>query len=113
MNVASGAAARPGDVLALRLLAGEPLEMAALQRVLEAALGYFQIVTGGPSEPAEPQSTFTSLPPGVVASNPGALDFWRKLGYCETGEVKPAGPDFLREVIVLEKPIARSPARGA
>ena len=49
---------------------------------------------------------------GVVESNPGALAFWRKLAYRETGEVKPAGPDFLRQVIVLEKPLARARAFG-
>jgi RimJ/RimL family protein N-acetyltransferase len=43
---------------------------------------------------------------GVVASNGGALAFWRKLGYSATGEIKTAGPGFVREVIVLEKPIA-------
>jgi len=48
---------------------------------------------------------------GVAASNPGALAFWRKLGYIETGEIKPAGPDFVREVAVLEKPIARGGTR--
>ena len=174
------------DALTLRLLAGEPLEMAALQRVLEAAPAYFQRVTGGPPGPAEAQSTFTALPPektyddkrvwglyrgetmigcadvirgypvrekavigllllaearqrrgvgrafaalieqaiaawpeilrlrlGVVASNPGALAFWRTLGYRETGEVKRAAPGFAREVIVLEKPIPRAPASGA
>ena len=172
--------------LTLRLLTGQPLEMAALQRVLEAAPAYFQSVTGGPPGASEAQSTFTALPPdksyddkfvwglycgedmigcvdvirgypvretsvigllllaeawqrrglgrafatlaeqaiaawpeilrlrvGVVASNPGALAFWRKLGYRETGEVKPAGPDFRREVIVLEKPTARARAPGA
>jgi RimJ/RimL family protein N-acetyltransferase len=44
---------------------------------------------------------------GVVASNSGALAFWRSLGYRETGEVKPAGSDFVAEVIVLEKPLVR------
>ena len=43
---------------------------------------------------------------GVVASNERALAFWRRLGYRETGEIKTAGPEFVREVIVLEKPIA-------
>ena len=172
--------------LTLRLLTGQPFEMAALQCVLEAAPEYFRSVTGGPPGAAEAQSTFTALPRdktydekfvwglycgeamigcadvirghpmretavigllllaepwqhrglgrafatlieqaiaawseilrlrlGVVESNPGALIFWRKLGYRETGEVKPAGPDFLRQVIVLEKPIARARALGA
>jgi len=169
------------DALTLRLLTGEPPEMAALQCVLEAAPAYFETVTGDPPGGAEAQSTFTALPPGknygdkfvwglysgdamigcadvirgypvhekavigllllaqpwqrrglgrafavlveqaiaawpeisrlrigVVASNEGALAFWRKLGYRETGEIKPAGPEFIRDVIVLEKPSANA-----
>lgn len=170
---------------ALRLLTGQPAEMAALESVLEEAPTYFQSVTGTPPGGAEAQSTFTALPPGktyddkfvwglysgdamigcadvirgypvresavigllllaepwqrrglgrafaallerriaswpeierlrlgVVASNPGALAFWRKLGYRETGEVKPSGPGFVGEVIVLEKPVAREASHG-
>jgi len=165
----------------LRLLTGQPSEMAALQCVLEAAPAYFQSVTGTPAGHAEAQSTFTALPPdkgyddkfvwglysgqamigcadvirgypvrekavigllllaenwqrrgigrafaalvesriatwpeivrfriAVVASNIGALAFWHKLGYRETGEIK-TNPEFVREVIVLEKPVAREP----
>jgi hypothetical protein len=96
LKVAFGATARYApettlaldNALTLRLLAGEPVEMAALPEIARLRLG-------------------------VVASNPGALDFWRKLGYRETGEVKAAGPGFVREVIVLEKPISRTPAPGA
>ena len=167
--------------LTLRLLTGQPAEMAALQCVFEAAPAYFRTVIGGPPGNAEAQSTFTALPPekgyddkfvwglysgeamigcadvirgypvresaviglllvaedwqrrgigrafaalvesriaswpeivrfriGVVASNRRALAFWRKLGYRETGEIK-TNPDFLREVIVLEKPVQREP----
>jgi RimJ/RimL family protein N-acetyltransferase len=167
------------DALTLRLLTGEPPEMAALQCVLEAAPDYFLQITGAPPGGAEAQSTFTALPPGksyqdkfvwglyageamigcadvlrgypvlekavigllllaqpwqrrglgrsfaalvertiaawleiaclrigVVASNEGALAFWRKLGYRETGEIK-SNLEFVREVIVLEKPLAR------
>ncbi|HUH94762.1 MAG TPA: GNAT family N-acetyltransferase [Casimicrobiaceae bacterium] len=47
---------------------------------------------------------------GVVASNGGALAFWRKLGYRETGEVRPPHSGFVREVIVLEKPLERNAA---
>jgi len=50
--------------LTLRLLTGKADEMAALQRVLEAAPAYFHTVTGMPPGPAEAQSTFTALPPG-------------------------------------------------
>ena len=51
-------------LLSLRLLTGEPDEMAALQRVFEAAPRYFDVVTGLPPGSAEAQSTFTALPPG-------------------------------------------------
>ncbi len=49
----------------------------------------------------------TTLRIGVLASNPGALAFWRRSGYRETGEIKPATPPFVAETIVLEKPLAR------
>jgi GNAT superfamily N-acetyltransferase len=40
---------------------------------------------------------------GVVESNAGALAFWRKLGYRDTGErLKPA-PPLAADVIVLER----------
>ena len=41
---------------------------------------------------------------GVVEQNVGALAFWRKLDYVETGEMKTAGGG---NVIVMEKPLAR------
>ena len=167
----------------LRLLSGAPPEMAALQRVLESAPGYFRTVCGAPPGGAEAQSTFTALPEGrtyddkfvwglysgeamigcadvirgypsreravigllllaeswqrrglgrafaalleraiaswpeierlrigVVASNDGALAFWRKLGYRETGETTTPHSGFVREVIVLEKPLDRDAA---
>jgi ribosomal protein S18 acetylase RimI-like enzyme len=49
--------------LTLRLLTGRPVEMAALQCVLEAAPAYYQAVTGAPPRGALAQSTFTALPP--------------------------------------------------
>ena len=50
--------------LELRLLTGDPEEIRALQRVLEAAPRYFEITTGGPPGPAEAHTTFIGLPPG-------------------------------------------------
>jgi GNAT superfamily N-acetyltransferase len=47
---------------------------------------------------------------GVVASNEGALAFWRKQGYVATGEVKPGGSGFIADVVVLEKPLRRKVA---
>jgi RimJ/RimL family protein N-acetyltransferase len=166
--------------LTLHLLTGKANEMAALQRVLEAAPGYFHTLTGLPPGQAEAQSTFTALPPGknyddkrvwglyagddmigcadvirsypvrdkavigllllaekwqrrsfgrafallveqmiaawpeitkvrigVVEQNVGALAFWHKLGYVETGEVKSADQSYVGKVVVLEKPLAR------
>ena len=43
----------------------------------------------------------------VAASNPGALAFWHRLGFRETGEVRPAAAPFNAEIVVLEKPLAR------
>jgi RimJ/RimL family protein N-acetyltransferase len=43
---------------------------------------------------------------GVVASNPGALAFWRKLGYRETGERRAAQAPFVADTIVLERAVA-------
>ena len=51
------------DALMLRPLTGKPVEMAALQRVLEAAPAYYEAVTGAPPRGALAQSTFTALPP--------------------------------------------------
>jgi GNAT superfamily N-acetyltransferase len=166
--------------LTLRLLTGRPVEMAALQCVLEAAPAYYQAVTGAPPRGALAQSTFTALPPektyddkfvwglyagdamigcadvirgypapakavigllllaepwqgrglgrafaalveqaiaawteittariGVATSNPRALAFWRKQGYADTGEVKRVDPEFIVDVVILEKPVAR------
>jgi len=47
---------------------------------------------------------------GVVRPHAGARAFWHKLGYRETGEVKPAGHDIAHEVIVMEKPFAHGAA---
>jgi len=54
---------RLSNALILRLLRGEPAEMAALQRLLEAATAYYQSVTGAPPCGALAQSMFTALPP--------------------------------------------------
>ena len=52
-----------GDVT-LRLVQGEPDEMAKLQRVLESAPAYTHRVTGLPPVATEAQSTYSILPPG-------------------------------------------------
>jgi GNAT superfamily N-acetyltransferase len=48
----------------LRQLSGESHDMADLQRVLEQAPRYAQLVTGSPPGRADAQSTFTILPHG-------------------------------------------------
>lgn len=48
----------------LRLLEGGATEMAELQRVLEAAPAYAQLVTGSPPGLADAQSQYTILPEG-------------------------------------------------
>ena len=50
-----------------------------------------------------------SAPSRSATSNAGALVFWRKLGYVETGEVKRAGSELISDVIVLEKPSGSDP----
>jgi len=59
----TGLQPRLSNALILRLLRGEPAEMAALQCVLEAAPAYYQSVTGAPPCGALAQSMFTALPP--------------------------------------------------
>jgi GNAT superfamily N-acetyltransferase len=48
----------------LRVLEGEPADMAALQAVIEGAPRYAELVTGVPPGPADAQSVYTMLPPG-------------------------------------------------
>ena len=47
----------------------------------------------------------------VAVSNSGAEAFWHKLGYRETGEVRPAPPGFIAAMRVMEKPLCRDAAR--
>jgi GNAT superfamily N-acetyltransferase len=55
---------RKTSAVELRLLHGEPAEMADLQRVLEGAPQYAELVTGAPPGPADAQSTYSGLPEG-------------------------------------------------
>ena len=41
----------------------------------------------------------------VVRTNNEGLAFWRKVGFVETGEIKPKYGPFLDDIVVLEKPI--------
>ena len=42
---------------------------------------------------------------GVIAANLRALGFWRKIGFIDTGEIKPKYGTFVDDIIILEKPI--------
>lgn len=41
----------------------------------------------------------------VVRTNADALVFWRKVGFAETGEIKPKYGPFIDDIVILEKPI--------
>ncbi len=45
---------------------------------------------------------FKVLRVGVVETNVGAVGFWRKMGFVETGEVK-SRPEFVAPIIIFEK----------
>jgi GNAT superfamily N-acetyltransferase len=53
----------------LRLLTGQPCEMAALQKVLENAPAYAERVTGRPPADTEAQSLFNTLPAETTTDN--------------------------------------------
>ncbi|MGH3787362.1 MAG: GNAT family N-acetyltransferase [Pseudonocardiaceae bacterium] len=50
----------------LRLLTGQPCEMASLQRILEAAPTDAELVTGHPPDAADAKSVFSALPSGMT-----------------------------------------------
>ena len=164
--------------LELRPISADPVEIRALQRVLEATPRYFEITTGRPPGPAEAHTTFVALPRGkspeekylyglyrdgrmigcvdvirgypvrekaviglalieesmqrrgigremvrltereiagwqeittlrigVLPGNADAMAFWRRMGFAETGEIKSAGPSFVSDVVILERPL--------
>ena len=41
----------------------------------------------------------------VLRTNSDALVFWRKVGFAETGEIKPKYGPFIDDIVILEKPI--------
>jgi RimJ/RimL family protein N-acetyltransferase len=57
------------DLLTLRLLSGEPQDVAAVQDVLEAAPQYAQLITGAAPAASEAADTFTLLPPGKTCDD--------------------------------------------
>ena len=95
-DVIRGYPVRDKAVVGLLLLA-EPWQRRGLGRafaaLIEQAIG------------AWPEIRWLRL--GVAASNAGALAFWRKVGYREIGEVKPAPPGIVGDLHVMEKPLER------
>ncbi|MDR7458453.1 MAG: GNAT family N-acetyltransferase [Armatimonadota bacterium] len=63
--------------MTIRLLLGERSEMAELQRVIEEAPTYAQLVTGVPPGPADAQSTFTILPEGKTYEDKFVFGIYR------------------------------------
>jgi uncharacterized protein len=167
-------------VVTLREVAGDPEELAALQRIMESDEDFAVRVTGHPPGPADAQSTLMFVPEGkspddkavfgvwagdelvgildlllrypddetlylglllidrdrqgqgigaaacqalerdllprwpwvrrlrlgVVRTNDQVLGFWRRLGFTETGEVRPWRYDKLEsEAILMDKPV--------
>ena len=41
----------------------------------------------------------------VVGSNRDALGFWRKIGFVDTGEIKPKYDPYVDDIVILEKPL--------
>ena len=167
-------------MVTLREVAGDPEELAALQRIMESDEDFAVRVTGHPPGPADAQSTLMFVPEGkspddkavfgvwagdelvgildlllrhpddetvylglllidrdrqgqgigaaacqalerdlllrwpwarrlrlgVVRSNDQVLGFWRRMGFTETGEVRPWRYDKLEsEAILMDKPV--------
>ena len=61
----------------IQLLKGERSEMAELQRVIEDAPTYAELVTGLPPGPADAQSTYTILPEGKFYKDKFVLGAYR------------------------------------
>jgi GNAT superfamily N-acetyltransferase len=98
-DVIRGYPTREKAVIGLLLLA-EPWQRRGLGRAF--AMLVEQAVAAWPE--------ITTLRLGVVRLHTGALTFWRKLGYRETGDIKPAGHDVAHEVIIMENPFMRGAA---
>jgi GNAT superfamily N-acetyltransferase len=95
-DVIRGYPVRDKAVIGLLLLA-EPWQRRGIGRAFAALVE--QTIADWPE--------ITVLRIGIVATNTGALAFWRKKGYAGTGEVKPAASGFVADTIVLERPLRR------
>ena len=95
-DVVRGYPVREKAVIGLLLLA-EPWQRRGLGRAFERLV--VQSLADWPE--------ITTARIAVIATNTGALAFWRKLGYRETGERRAASKPFVADAIVLERPIAQ------
>ena len=50
---------------------------------------------------------------GVVGTNRDALIFWRKVGFIDTGEIKPKYGPFVDDIVILEKPLYVNPSEAS
>jgi RimJ/RimL family protein N-acetyltransferase len=95
-DVIRGYPMREKAIIGLLLLA-EPWQRRGLGRAF--ALLVEQVIGGWPE--------IETLRLGVVERNAGALAFWRKLGYVETGELT-HNDAFAGNTIVMEKALSRA-----
>jgi GNAT superfamily N-acetyltransferase len=49
---------------------------------------------------------YDTLRVAVVANNDDALVFWRKVGFVDTGEIKPGYGPYVANIVILEKSLA-------
>ncbi|HEX4857487.1 MAG TPA: N-acetyltransferase [Usitatibacteraceae bacterium] len=45
----------------------------------------------------------------VLVNNGPALAFWRRVGFVDTGEIKPRYANFVADIVILEKPLSAPP----
>jgi GNAT superfamily N-acetyltransferase len=94
----------PGKAILGLLLLAEPWQRRGIGRAFEA------LVERRIAEWPE----IETLRVAVATTNRQALAFWRSVGFRETGEVKPAAPPFVADVVIHEKLLARcAPAAHA
>ena len=95
------------DVVTIRLLHGEPVEMREFQRVLEEAPTYAHRITGVPAGRADAQSTYTVLPQGKSYDDKFVFGIYRADEMVGCVDLIRGYPDFatalLGLVLVSEK----------
>jgi len=95
------------DRVIVRLLEGAYSEMAELQRVIEEAPTYAQLVTGVPPGPADAQSTYTILPEGKSYEDKFVFGIYRGTEMVGCADVMRGYPDaataYLGLLLVSER----------